>query len=66
MIWLIWNARDLERHDVLVDVDHERMRDDARNPWTAEPTIARLELDEGLDECLARPLRSGLLEARAR
>ena len=53
-------------HDVLVDVDPERVRDDARNPWTAEPRIARLELDDGLDECLARPLRSGLLRARAR
>ena len=38
----------------------------ARNPWTAEPRIAQLELDDGLDECLARPLRSGLLRARAR
>ena len=52
-------------HDVLVDVDPERVRDDARNPWTAEPRIARLELDDSLDECLARPLRSGLLRARA-
>src|ERR1700716_13578 len=42
-------------HDVLVDVDPERVRDDARNPWTAEPRIARLELDDGLDECLAPP-----------
>ena len=24
-------------HDVLIDVDPERSRDDARNPWTAEP-----------------------------
>src|SRR5229473_104902 len=44
----------------------ERMRDDARNPRTAEARIARLELDDGLDECLARPLRSGLLRALAR
>ena len=41
-------------HDVLFDVDPERVRDDARNPWTAEPRIARLELDDGLDERLAR------------
>ena len=50
--------------DVLVDVDAERLRDDARNPWTAEPRIARLELDDGLDQCLVRPFRSGLLRAR--
>src|SRR5438046_49760 len=31
-------------YDVLVDVDPERVRDDARNPRTAEPGIARLEL----------------------
>src|SRR5262249_28389291 len=30
----------------LVDVDPERLRDDVRNPWTAEPRIARLELDD--------------------
>src|SRR6266849_6520105 len=24
-------------NDVLVDIDSERVRDDARNPWTAEP-----------------------------
>jgi len=41
-------------HDVLVDVDAERVRDDAGNPWTAEARIARLEIDDGLDECLAR------------
>jgi hypothetical protein len=23
-------------HDVLVDIDPERLRDDARNPWTAK------------------------------
>ena len=28
--------------DVLVDVDPERVQDDARNPWTAEPGITRL------------------------
>src|SRR5713101_7599846 len=53
-------------HDVLVDLDPECVRDDARNPWTAEPRIARLELDDGLDERLARALRSGLLRAPAR
>ena len=53
-------------HDVLVDVDSERVRDDARDPWTAEPRIARLELDDGLDECLARALRAWLLGTLAR
>ena len=48
-------------HDVLVDVDPERVRDDARNPWTAEPRIARLELEDRLDECLVWPFRSGFL-----
>jgi hypothetical protein len=48
-------------HDVLVDVDPECLRDDARNSWTAEPRIARLELDDRLDECLVRPFRTGLL-----
>src|SRR5215471_18324368 len=52
-------------HDVLVDVDPKREREDAGNPRTAEPRIARLELDDGLDEWLARPLRSGLLGAVA-
>jgi hypothetical protein len=47
--------------DVFVDVDPEGVRDDVRNPRTAESRIARLELDDGLDECVARPLRSGLL-----
>ena len=51
-------------HDVLVDVDPERLRDDARNARTAEPRIARLELDDGLDERLVRPFRSGLRRAR--
>jgi hypothetical protein len=36
-------------HDVLVDVDPERVRDDARDPWTAEPRVARLEFDDGPD-----------------
>src|SRR6202022_4127538 len=40
-------------HDVLVDVDPERVRDDAPNPWAAEPRIARLELDDPVDEYLA-------------
>src|SRR6202521_2092832 len=53
-------------HDVLVDDDRERVRDDAGNPRTAEPRITRLELDDGLDECVARPLWSGLLGAVAR
>ena len=29
-------------HDVLIDVGPERSRDDARNPWTAEPRITRV------------------------
>jgi hypothetical protein len=53
-------------YDVLVDVDPERVRDDARNPRTAEPGIARLELDDGLDECVARPFRSRRPPALAR
>src|SRR5262249_17860082 len=40
-------------HDVLIDVDAERARDDVRNPWTAKSRIARLELNDSLDECLA-------------
>ena len=53
-------------HDVLIDGDPKRSRDDARNPWTAESRIPRRELDDGLDKCLARPLRSGFLRALAR
>ena len=53
-------------HDVSVDVDAERARDDAGDPWAAEPRIARLELDDSLDKRLARPLRAGPLGARAR
>ena len=56
--------RQLAVYDVLVDVDPERVRDDARHPRTAEPGIAGLELDDGLDEGLARTLRSGLLGTR--
>jgi hypothetical protein len=48
-------------YDVLVDGDAERLRDDQRDPWTPKPRIARLEFDDGLNECLIRPLRSGLL-----
>ena len=53
-------------HDVLVDVDPECLRNDARNPWTAEPRIARLEFDDGVDQSLVRPFRSGLLWTRCR
>jgi hypothetical protein len=53
-------------HDVLVDVEPERLADEAGNPWTAEPRIARRELDDGLEEGLIRPCRSGLLGARPR
>ncbi len=53
-------------HDVLVDIDPERLRDDARNTRAPEPRIARLELDDGADEGLARPRRSGLLRSLAR
>jgi|KBSMisStandDraft_5_1062788.scaffolds.fasta_scaffold12136_6 hypothetical protein len=45
-------------HDVLIDVEPERVRDDARHSGTAEPRIARLELDDSLDEGLARSLRA--------
>ena len=46
-------------HDVLVDVDPKGPRDDTRDPWTAEARIARFEFDNGLNECLVCPLRSG-------
>jgi hypothetical protein len=46
-------------HDMFVDIDPERVRDDAGYPRTAEPRIARLELDDGLNERIARPFRSG-------
>ena len=52
-------------HDVLVDVDPERLRDDARNPRAPESRIARFELDDGADERLARPLWARLLRSRA-
>jgi hypothetical protein len=51
-------------HDVLIEVDPERVRDDASNPWTAEPRIARLELDDDLDEGLVGPFGPGFLEHR--
>ena len=53
-------------HDVPVDVDAEGACDDARDPWAAEPRIARLELDDGPDECVARTLRAGLSRMRSR
>ena len=55
-----------KKGEIVVDVDAERLRDDVRNPRTAEPRIARLELDDGLDECVARSLRPGLPAARRR
>src|SRR5262249_37552879 len=36
------------------------------HPWTAEPRIARLDVDDGLDECVVRPFRGGLARARRR
>jgi hypothetical protein len=53
-------------HDVPVDGDAERARDDARDPWATEPRMARLELDEGADACLARTRRAGLSRLRVR
>src|SRR5215510_183232 len=52
-------------HNVLVDVDAEWVRDHVRNPWTAEPRVARRELDDGLDRCFARTLRSRRRAARS-
>src|SRR6516165_8608729 len=52
--------------DVLVDGNPERLRDDARNPWTAEPRIARREVNDGPDECFVRPVRPALCRARPR
>jgi len=46
-------------HDVLVHVDPERLRNDARYARTAERRIARLEFDDGPDECLIRPFGPG-------
>ena len=48
-------------HDVLVDLDAERPRDDQRNPWAAEPRIARFELDNGSYEFVAWPFRPRFL-----
>ena len=53
-------------HDVLVDGDPERLRDNAGNPWTAEPRIARFEFDDGSDKGFVRALRSRFLRARPR
>jgi hypothetical protein len=53
-------------HDVLVEVDPERLRDDACDSWTAESRIARLEFDDGPDDAFVRPFRSGLLRAGPR
>src|SRR6516162_7157278 len=52
-------------HDVLVEVDPERLRDDACDTWTAESRTARLEFDDGPDDAF-RPFRSGLLRAGPR
>src|SRR5262249_4091700 len=52
--------------DVLVDGNPERLRDDARTPWTAEPRIARLEFNDSPDECRVRPFRPALFRARPR
>ena len=46
-------------HDVLVDVDPERLRDDARNPRAPESRIARFELDDGADARVAAPRYQG-------
>jgi hypothetical protein len=48
-------------HDILVNLDTERPRDDQRNPWAAEPRIARFELDNGSYEFVAWPFRPGFL-----
>ena len=53
-------------HHVLMDVDAECLGDDVRNPRAAEPWITRVELDDGLDECVAPTLWSGLLGAGRR
>ena len=53
-------------HDILVDVDAEGVREDARNSRTAKPRIARLEVDDSLDQCPARAPRTGFLGARVR
>src|SRR5262245_42128872 len=52
--------------DVRINVDPERLRDDVRDPWAAEPRIARVEFDDGLDERLVRPFRAGLRRAKRR
>ena len=45
-------------HDVFVDVDTESPGYDQRYPWAAETWIAALQLDDGIDDFLGRPLRS--------
>ena len=62
-VWPIVFRQDAA-HEVLVDA--ERPRHDARDPRTAESGIARLELDDGLDERLAWPRRSRFPRAMAR
>ena len=53
-------------HDVLVELDPERLGHDARNPRTPEARITGLELHDGSDERLARSLRAGLPRSVAR
>ena len=64
-VWPIVFRQDAA-HDVLVDVDAECPRHDARDSRAAESGIARLELDDGLDERLVWPLRSRFPRAMAR
>src|SRR5262245_10413424 len=54
------------RHDVLIDVEAERLGNDARNARTAEARIARLQLHDHADECLVWPSRPGLPGAWSR
>src|SRR5262249_43560944 len=51
-------------HDVLVEIDAERLRDDARNPRAAKPRVARLQFDDCSNEGLVGTFRAGLLRAR--
>src|SRR5215471_3880751 len=53
-------------HHVLVDVDPERLRDDACDPWTAESRIARLEFDDRPNGAVLSAFGSGLLRAGPR
>ena len=53
-------------HDVPVDVDAERARDDTHDPWATEPRIAWLELGDGADELLrSDPLGRAFSDASA-